>query len=82
MGQAPESGYEPLVLEGERLKKLRDPSNQNVLERTVFFYFKVGGNYGKGVLNWSGETDDAVKLSWTLMVRGDGKRNVAGAAWK
>ena len=82
MGQAPEAGYGDLVLEGEALKKMRDPANENVLEKNVFFYCRAGGKYGKGVMNWSNETDDAVKLAWTLMVQGDGSSNVAGAGGK
>jgi len=57
-----------------------------VREKKVFLYCKTGEGarvrYGKGVLNWSSETDDAVKLAWTLMVQGDGSSNVAGAGGK
>jgi hypothetical protein len=79
MGQAPESGLTPeLVLDAERLRKMRDPSNEFILDRNEFFFFRAGGEYGKGIVSWSSEQDDALKLNFTLLLQPDGTRNLAG----
>lgn len=79
MGQAPESGLAPeLVLDADRLRKMRDPSNDFILDRNEFFFFRAGGKYGKGIVSWSSEQDDALKLSFTLLLQPDGTRNLAG----
>jgi hypothetical protein len=80
MGQAPESGYTPeFVLSADRLRALRDPSDDFVLDRNEFFFFRAGGKFGKGIVSWSTQDDDALKLTFTLLVQPDGSRNLAGA---
>ena len=52
--QAPDTGYQPeLVIDRDRLKTMRHAAQYDIIEAYNYFYFRVGGFYGKGSICWA-----------------------------
>jgi hypothetical protein len=80
MTQAPESGYLPeLPLSEARLRQLRDPASNLILDRNDFFYFRARGQYGKGLVSWARTNDETgpLRLFVAVQIQPDGSRNLA-----
>lgn len=78
MAQAPTGGYSPMLeLDGKRLRQMREKGNDYILEGHEFFFFRVNGKLGKGVVSWGRpENQPECRLIYGLFLQPDGTGNL------